>query len=48
VVVRKGAKNNLVKLIQERLITLGYKLPKYGVDGDFGKRNFNCSKAIPD
>lgn len=46
VVVRKGAKNNLVKLIQERLITLGYKLPKYGVDGDFGSETLTAVKQL--
>lgn len=46
VVVRKGAKNNLVKLIQERLITLGYKLPKYGVDGDFGNETLTSVKQL--
>lgn len=46
VVVRKGAKNNLVKLIQERLITLGYKLPKYGVDGDFGNETLTAVKQF--
>ena len=34
--VRKGAKGNITKLIQEKLLSLGYKLPKWGADGSFG------------
>lgn len=36
-VVRKGAKGNITKLIQKRLLSLGYKLPKWGADGGFGR-----------
>lgn len=32
----KGAKGNDVAEIQNYLISLGYKLPKYGADGDYG------------
>lgn len=46
VVVRKGAKGNLVKLIQKRLLALGYKLPKYGADGDFGSETLTAVKQF--
>jgi N-acetyl-anhydromuramyl-L-alanine amidase AmpD len=36
VLVAKGDKNSLVKVIQKRLQELGYKLDKFGVDGIFG------------
>ena len=36
VTVRIGAKGNLTKLIQKRLINRGYNLGKYGADGTFG------------
>lgn len=35
-VIKPGAKGPNVRWIQRRLIAHGYKLPKYGVDGDFG------------
>jgi peptidoglycan hydrolase-like protein with peptidoglycan-binding domain len=31
-----GSEGTEVKQLQENLIKLGYKLPKYGADGDFG------------
>lgn len=34
--VRKGAKGNITRWIQKRLIKLGYSLPRYGADGSFG------------
>jgi len=34
--LRKGSKGSEVKVLQQRLLKLGYKLPKYGADGDFG------------
>lgn len=34
--VRKGAKGNITKWIQKRLISLGYSCGSSGVDGDFG------------
>ncbi|CAM2077708.1 MAG: N-acetylmuramoyl-L-alanine amidase [uncultured Clostridium sp.] len=44
--VRKGAKGNITKLIQKRLLSLGYKLPKWGVDGGFGDETVNAVKAF--
>lgn len=32
----KGTEGNDVKQLQEHLLKLGYSLPKYGADGDFG------------
>ena len=40
--VRKGAKGNITKLIQKRLLSLGYDLGKYGADGDFGTATYNA------
>jgi hypothetical protein len=34
--VKKGDSGATVKKIQNQLIKLGFKLPKYGADGDFG------------
>ena len=34
--LRKGARGDIVRELQERLIRLGYELPKYGADGDYG------------
>lgn len=34
--LQKGAKGNITKLLQERLISLGYSCGKYGADGSFG------------
>mgnify|MGYP002525210335 CR=1 FL=1 len=31
-----GSKGNYVVILQKKLLTLGYKLPKYGSDGSFG------------
>lgn len=35
--LRRGDKGDAVILLQSELIRLGYPLPKYGIDGDFGK-----------
>lgn len=34
--LRKGNRGAQVKLLQQNLMSLGYKLPRYGADGDFG------------
>lgn len=36
-VLEKGDKGAAVKELQEDLLALGYKLPEWGADGDFGK-----------
>jgi len=38
--------NPIVKIIQTILIYLGYKLPKFGVDGHFGKETTNALKSV--
>lgn len=45
-VVRKGAKGNVTKLIQKRLLSLGYKLPKWGADGGFGDETVEAVKSL--
>lgn len=35
--LRRGSKGEFVTMLQTELIRLGYALPKYGIDGDFGK-----------
>lgn len=44
--VRKGAKGNITKLIQKRLLSLGYKLPKWGADGGFGDETVDAVKSL--
>ena len=44
--VRKGAKGNITKLIQKRLLSLGYKLPKWGADGGFGEETVEAVKSL--
>lgn len=44
--LRKGDKGDAVKELQEQLIHLGYPLPKYGADGDFGKETESAVKAF--
>ena len=41
-ILRKGTKGNITKLLQEKLISLGYDLGKYGADGDFGTSTYNA------
>ena len=45
-VVRKGAKGNITKLIQKRLLSLDYKLPKWGADGGCGDETVEAIKAF--
>ena len=44
--VRRGAKGNITKLIQEKLLSLGYKLPKWGADGGFGDETVDAVKLF--
>lgn len=50
--LRKGAKGNITKLMQQRLVALGYSLAPYGADGSFGDvtaravRAFQAAKGI--
>lgn len=42
----KGDTGKDVKELQEALIALGYKLPKYGADGDFGSETLSAVKKF--
>lgn len=44
--VKKGAKGNITRLIQKRLLSLGYKLPKWGADGSFGGETVDAVKLF--
>lgn len=44
--VKKGSKGDNVKTLQEGLLALGYSLPKYGADGDFGGETLAALKAF--
>ncbi|WP_186578034.1 peptidoglycan-binding protein [Aquibacillus kalidii] len=44
--VEKGDSGTEVKVLQNRLIELGYKLPKYGADGDFGSETLAAVKQF--
>lgn len=44
--IRKGSKGDDVKTMQEALLKLGYSLPKYGADGDFGSETLATLKAF--
>ena len=44
--VRKGIKGDDVKTLQEGLLALGYPLPKYGADGDFGSETLAALKTF--
>lgn len=44
--IQKGSKGNLVRIAQEKLLVKGYKLPKYGADGDFGTETETAVKEL--
>ena len=44
--IRKGDKGTEVRNLQKKLLELGYKLPKYGADGDFGSETEAAVKAF--
>lgn len=44
--LRKGSKGSYVTLLQTMLINKGYKLPKYGADGDFGSETLAAVKKF--
>ena len=44
--LKKGMTGSDVKLLQELLMQLGYTLPKYGADGDFGSETETAVKAF--
>lgn len=46
--VKRGSRGPAVKKLQERLLVLGYKLPRYGADGDYGGETQAAVKALID
>ena len=44
--LRKGAKGELVTMMQELLMKAGEKLPKFGADGDFGSETLKAVKSF--
>lgn len=44
--IKKRSKGNLVRIAQEKLIIKGYKLPKFGVDSDFGSETEEVVKQF--
>lgn len=45
-ILKRGSEGGDVKLVQQRLIELGYSLPKYGADGDFGSETERAVKSF--
>lgn len=43
---KTNRKHAIVKLVQQKLITLGYGLPKYGTDGDYGSETEGAIKKF--
>ena len=44
--LKKGNKGDSVKRLQEKLISKGYPLPRYGADGDFGSETESAVKQF--
>lgn len=44
--LKRGSKGTDVITLQKRLMELGYALPNYGADGDFGNETVNAVKAF--
>ena len=44
--LRKGMKGDWVAILQNKLMVLGYALPRYGADGDFGQETLSAVKAF--
>lgn len=44
--LKRGSKGEYVKVLQQKLMMLGYSLPRYGVDGDFGTETENAVKQF--
>ena len=51
--MKRGTKGTIVTNLQTYLMSLGYKLPKYGADGDYGAeteaavRAFQTDNSLP-
>lgn len=46
VYLRKGNNSELVRVVQQRLLQLGYSLPRFGADADFGTETYNAIIAF--
>ena len=44
--LKKGCKGSAVRKLQEKLLERGYKLPRYGADGDYGNETVAAVKAF--
>jgi N-acetylmuramoyl-L-alanine amidase len=44
--LQKGDSGSKVKSMQQKLLKAGYKLPKYGADGDYGDETVTAVKAM--
>lgn len=44
--LKSGSEGAQVKTVQRLLMALGYKLPKYGADGDFGSETISAVKSF--
>ena len=44
--LKRGMRGEDVRRLQARLMELGYKLPKYGADGEYGKETVEAVKAF--
>lgn len=44
--LRKGDEGKQVKTVQRLLLAMGYKLPEYGADGDFGDETIEAVKKF--
>ena len=45
-ILKRGMKGDDVRRLQQRLMELGYALPKYGADGDYGSETATAVKAF--
>lgn len=45
-VLKKGSSGSAVKTLQNKLISKGFSLPKYGADGDYGDETVSAVKAL--
>lgn len=44
--IKKGSKGSLVRIAQEKLLAKGYKLSKYGADGEYGSETEDAVKEL--
>jgi N-acetylmuramoyl-L-alanine amidase len=46
VLLTKGTQNQIVKVVQERLLQLGYRLPQFGADGWYGDESIAAIRSF--